>query len=150
MRGRDLSKGYPPDFAPKVIEALLPHEKKLYIPGDPTSPKPKRGDLIMWGDHFMMGTGELIDGSPEVYSLLPGPDDLTRVDYRFLVEEGGTRHPAPATETTAIKTFTIDNFAPFTRVRPDITERGVVNLYPYSWIRDSDPDPEIWFGQGPW
>lgn len=77
---------FPKDWKPTLMGELLPHGKRLYIPGDPVSPQPQRGDVVMTirGDsHGMVATGRMSeDGSPEVYSFWPAPKDLFTRDPR--------------------------------------------------------------------
>lgn len=86
--GTFIDEHHANDYNSKVWNALLPHERTEFFPDDPASPKPKRGDLIVWGSpfgvvqHAAMATGNVVDGSPEVLSCFHVPANLATVDYR--------------------------------------------------------------------
>jgi hypothetical protein len=121
---RNRSEGILPDsFPQKMRQAILPHGVSDYIPGDPDSPRPQRGDLIMWDGwgegnaHTAMATGRLIgpDRDAEVYSFWPPPKGQA----------------IPGTLTDAVQITTVNELTPHV-VGPDA------------------PSLPIWFGRGPW
>ncbi|WP_412016903.1 hypothetical protein [Nocardia sp. KC 131] len=121
---RFRKEGFLPDnFPQKMQQVTLPHERRAYNPADSDSPRPQRGDLIMWegwgegNAHTAMATGRLIgpDRDAEVYSFWPPPKGEAIL----------------GTQTDAVQITTVNALTPYVEVP------GV-------------PPLPIWFGRGPW
>ncbi|MFE9575243.1 hypothetical protein ACFYO1_02560 [Nocardia sp. NPDC006044] len=118
-----------PTWSRKLRDSLLPHTKQHFIPGDHSSPRPQRGDLMVWGDaeHVAMATGETVRGSPEVFSFWPHYADPARYPPEALV----TYDDLTLRWTMPVQRVPVDELNSF-------------------WTEDGLSPPEILFGRGPW
>ncbi len=110
-----------------ITRELLPHGKRLYLPGDPAGPQPQRGDVVLWGrgDHVVMATGRTSWGSPEVYSFWPYPKDVWPYPKDDFMRDPDTGSSGMVTD--AVQITNIDELAAYI-----------------------DNGEKIWFGRGPW
>ncbi|MGW5386440.1 hypothetical protein [Nocardia sp. NPDC003963] len=130
--------GWNEDFVTKIWQPrmagwLIPEGRRLYT-GAPGSPRPQRGDIVMWNqyaEHVTVATGRTgKDGSPELYSSWYLPkyqakyDELTD-SYSQVVD---------AVQVTTVKELSDGMHA--------IRNNKGKTVY---------PDPfEIYYGRGPW
>jgi hypothetical protein len=75
-----LSSGGQMEFPRELERALRTSSEQIYDPTDRNSPRPLRGDLVIFNetaDHVALATGNLNGGRVEVMSLWPPPNGST-------------------------------------------------------------------------
>ncbi|MEV2218684.1 hypothetical protein AB0E01_02245 [Nocardia vinacea] len=114
---------------------LIPEGRRSYT-GEPGSPRPERGDIVMWNsnaEHVAMATGRTgSDGSPELYSSWYLP-----------------KHPLAWDEVTKSYSQVTDSVQVTT---VDELTKGIYGLRSPAGEPYYDPSVpfEIIFGRGPW
>lgn len=121
-------------FLERMERKRMPEGSRLYT-GEPGSPRPQRGDIVMWnstGDHVTMATGRTAaDGSPELYSFWHAP-----------------KHPLTWDEATEYSSVT--DAVQVTSV-DELTEAMYnMRLKDGELLYDRSVPFEIHYGRGPW
>jgi hypothetical protein len=113
---------------------LIPEGRRRYT-GEPESPRPQRGDIVVWNsaDHVTVATGRTgADGSPELYSFWNMPK------YPLTWDEGTSSYSAVS---DAVQVTTVDEL---TNAMYGARDKDGNLAFPPS------QKFEIFFGRGPW